>query len=75
MQSGVYANEAFFLTALGAMGKDDTPVTMSSQPFADDTIRTLTTRDARNLTLCLTIIPTAVVLLTGVIILIRRKFS
>lgn len=75
MQSGVYQNEAFLLTALGAMGKDDTPVKLTSQPFADDTIRTLTTRDARNLTLCLTIIPTALVLLAGTIILIRRKFS
>lgn len=75
MQSSVYDNEAFFLTALGAMGKDDTPVHLGSQPFSDDTIRTLTTAQARNITLALTLIPTAIVLVAGLIILIRRKFA
>ena len=75
MQSAVYQNEAFLLTALGAMGKSDTPVKLGSQPFADATIRTLTTSDANTLTLCLTIIPTTLVLLAGLIILIRRRFA
>lgn len=75
MQSSVYKNEDFFLTALGEMGKTDTPIALSAQPFSDDAIRTLTTANATRLTLALTIIPTTLVLATGLIILIRRKFA
>lgn len=75
MQSGVYDNEAFLLTALGAMGKTDTPVQMTGQPFADTTIYTLTTADARTITIALTAIPAVIVLAAGLIILIRRKFA
>lgn len=75
MQSGVYDNEPFLLTALDAMGKTDTPVKMSAQPFADTTIYTLTTASARNITIALTAIPTLAVLVVGLIILIRRKFA
>lgn len=75
MQSGVYDNEPFLLTALGAMGKTDTPVTLSSQPFAETTIYTLTTANARNITIALTAIPAAIVLIAGLIVLIRRKFA
>lgn len=75
MQSGVYDNEPFLLTALGAMGKTDTPVAMSSQPFAESTIYTLTTADARNITIILTAIPAVAALAAGLIILIRRKFA
>ena len=75
MQSASYDNAAFLLSAMGAMGKTDTPVQMSSQPFADTTIDTLTTRQARNITIALTAIPTTLVLAAGLIILIRRKFA
>ena len=75
MQSGVYDNEPFLLTALGAMGKTDTPVKMTGQPFAETTIYTLTTAGARNITIALTAIPALLCLAAGLIILIRRKFS
>ncbi|MBQ9780959.1 MAG: Gldg family protein [Clostridia bacterium] len=75
MQSGVYDNESFLLTALGAMGKTDTPVELAAQPFAETTIYTLTTASARNITIALTAVPTLVVLAAGLIILIRRKFA
>lgn len=75
MQSGVYDNEPFLLTALGEMGKTDTPVKMTAQPFAESTIYTLTTADARNITILLTAIPAVLCLAAGLIILIRRKFS
>lgn len=75
MQSSVYDNHTFFLTALSAMGKSDTPVKLGAQPFSDSTIRTLTTADATKLTLALTILPAAIVLMSGLIILVRRKFA
>ncbi len=75
MQSGVYDNEPFLLSALGAMGKTDTPVEMSSQPFAESTIYTLTTANARNITIALTAIPTVICIASGLIILLRRKFA
>ena len=75
MQSASYDNAAFLLTAMGAMGKTDIPVQMKSQPFDDTTIDTLTTRQARNITVVLTAVPTTLVLAAGLIILIRRKFA
>ncbi len=75
LQSASYDNAAFLLTAMGAMGKSDTPVEMTSQPFDDTTIDTLTTRQARNITIALTAVPTTLVLAAGLIILIRRKFA
>jgi len=75
LQSASYDNAAFLLTAMGAMGKTDIPVQMKSQPFDDTTIDTLTTRQARNITVVLTAVPTTLVLAAGLIILIRRKFA
>ncbi len=75
MQSGVYDNEPFLLTALGAMGKTDTPVRMTGQPFAETTIYTLTTTGARDITILLTAVPALLCLAAGLIILIRRRFS
>ncbi len=75
MQSEVYANKTFLLTALAAMGKSDTPVGLPSQPFSDDSIHILTTANANRLTVALTVIPTVLVLAAGLIILIRRKFA
>ncbi len=75
LQSAVYDNEPFLLTALGAMGKTDTPVELGNQPFAETTIYTLTTANARHITVALTAGPTVVLLVAGLIVLIRRKFA
>ena len=63
------------MTALSAMGKTDTPAALKAQPFADTTIHTLTTAQASTTTVLLAVIPTAIVLITGTIVLIRRKFA
>ncbi|MCQ2429198.1 MAG: GldG family protein [Clostridia bacterium] len=73
MQSGVYDNETLLLSALAAMGKDDTPLNLTSQPFSDDSIRILTTAEARTITICLTVIPAVLAAVLGLVILIRRK--
>lgn len=75
LQSAVYDNEPFLLTALGAMGKTDTPVELGNQPFAESTIYTLTTANARNITIALTATPAVILLAVGLIVLIRRKFA
>ncbi|MBQ1245349.1 MAG: Gldg family protein [Clostridia bacterium] len=75
LASGVYDNGAFLLTALQAMGTEETPVHLTSQPFSDNTIHTLTTAQARNITLALVALPVLAVTATGLIVLIRRRFA
>ena len=75
LQSGVYANGPFLLTALEAMGKGEIPVELRSQPFANETIHILTTAQARTITIALVAIPVVLVLAVGLTVLIRRKFA
>jgi hypothetical protein len=75
MQYGFYDNETLLLSALAAMGKSDTPLYVVSQPFSNNTIHIMTTAQARRITVCLTVIPSAVVAAVGLVVLIRRKFS
>ena len=75
LQSGVYANGPFLLTAMEAMGKEEVPVGLKPQPFSDDTIHILTTVQARNITIALVAVPVLLVMTAGLIVLIRRKFA
>ena len=75
LQSGVYDNGPFLLTSLEAMGKEDVPVRISSQLISDNTIRTLTTRNARIITITLVALPVLVATVTGIVILTRRKHA
>lgn len=75
LQTGVFANESFLMAALAATGKDDVPLTLRSQPFADNTIRTMTTAEARTVTVLLVAAPTVILLAAGLIVLLRRKYA
>ena len=75
LQSGVFANGSFLLTAMEAMGKTGIPTALKSQPFSDSTIHTMTTATARNITIALVALPMLVAALVGCIVLIRRKFA
>ncbi len=75
LQSGVYGNGPFLLTAMEAMGKEEIPISLVSQPFSDDTIHIMTTATARNITVLLVALPVLVVTAIGLIVLIRRKFA
>ncbi len=75
LQSGVYANGPFMLTAIEAMGKEDIPIHLTSQPFLDDTIHIMTTATARNITIALTAGPMLIIAAIGTIVLVRRKFA
>ncbi len=75
LQSGVYANGSFLLTAMEAMGKTEIPISLKAQPFSDETIHTMTTATARNITIVLVALPIVLATATGLIVLIRRKFA
>ena len=75
LRIGSYGNASFLLSALSAMGMDESPVALQSQPFSDSTIHILTTAQARTITIALVVIPTLAVTLWGAIVLIRRKFA
>ena len=75
LQSGVYGNGSFLLTAMEAMGKGEVPVGLKAQPFSNDTIHILTTANARLITVALVAVPVLVVTVWGLIVLIRRKFA
>ena len=75
LQGGGYGNAAFLLSALTAMGKEEVPVSLKSQPFSDTTIHIMTTAQARNITIALVAVPVLLVAVWGAIVLIRRKFA
>ena len=75
LQGGGYGNASFLLSAITAMGKEEVPVGLKSQPFSDDTIHILTTAQARNITIALVAIPVLIVTVWGLIVLIRRRFA
>ncbi len=73
MASDSYGNEDFILSAARAIGQEPVPVGLTLKPFADKTIDTITTADATQYTLVLTILPAVCALVFGVVVLIRRK--
>ena len=75
LQGGGYGNSPFLLSAFTAMGKEEIPVHLKSQPFSDDTIHIMTTAQARSITAVLVAVPTLAVTVWGLIVLIRRKFA
>ena len=75
LQGGGYGNSAFLLTAFEAMGKEEIPVDLKSQPVSDSTIHIMTTAQARNITIALVAVPVLLVTVWGVAVLVRRKFA
>ncbi len=75
LQSGVYDNGPFLLSAMQAMGAEEVPVSLSSQPLGDDTIHILTTAQARTITVVLVALPVVAAITVGLIVLIRRRFA
>ena len=63
----------FVLSAARAIGQEPVPVGLTLKPFADTTIDTITTAEATQYTLVLTILPAVASLAFGIVVLIRRK--
>ena len=73
LQSGAYGNTDFFLTALRAIGGETVPVGLDFKPFADDTIDTVTSREATQYTVVLAVVPAVLALGAGIVVIVRRK--
>lgn len=73
LQSGAYGNTDFFLTALRAIGGEAVPVGLDFKPFADDTIDTVTSREATQYTVVLAVVPAVLALGAGIVVIVRRK--
>ena len=73
LQSNAYGNNAFLEYALRTIGQEPVPVGLTFKPFGDTTIDTVTTSEATQYTVVLTVVPALAALVTGVVIIVRRK--
>ncbi len=73
MESNAYGNNDLLLSALRTVGQEPVPVGIRFKPFADKTIDTITTAEATQYTVILTVIPPILALAAGIIIIVRRK--
>ncbi len=73
LQSNSYGNETFLEYALRTIGQEPVPVGLKFKPFNDDTIDTITTAEATQYTIVLTVVPAVIALGTGIFVIVRRK--
>ena len=69
-----FGNASYLEYALRAMGQEPVPVGLIMKPFGDYTIDSITTAEATQYTVVLTVIPAAVALVAGVFVIVRRKY-
>ncbi len=75
LQSIAYGNTDVLISALRSMGKETIVVDLDPKPFASTEIETITTAEANQYTIILTVIPATVVLGLGIFVVVRRKYS
>lgn len=73
LKSNVYGNSDFMLSALQMAGREPVAVGLRYKEFANYTIETITTNAATTYTVILTLAPIVIALITGVVIIVRRK--
>lgn len=73
LQSNSYGNSTFLEYALRAVGKEPVPVGVKFKPFGDYTIDTITTSEATQYTVVLTVVPALLALGSGIFVIVRRK--
>ena len=73
LQSNSYGNSTFLEYALRAIGKEPVPVGVKFKPFGDYTIDTITTSEATQYTVVLTVVPAVLALGSGIFVIVRRK--
>ena len=74
LQTNSYGNTDALLMIMSNIGLEVVPVGLKYKPFADTTIDTLETNDAIVYTVVLIAIPTVAAIVSGAIVLIRRKY-
>ena len=75
LNSPVYGNGNVLLASIETIGNDRIPTTLTSKPFADSTIDTITVAQKTYITVLLATVPALIAFGTGLIILIRRKHA
>ena len=73
MESNAYGNTDLMLSALRTVGQEPVPVGIGYKAFADKTIDTVTTAEATQYTVILTVIPVVLALGVGIFVIVRRK--
>ena len=73
LQSNAYGNTTFLEYAFRTVGQESVPVGLTFKTLNDSTMDTVTTKDATQYTVVLTIVPIVIALGAGVVVLIRRK--
>ena len=75
MQSSVLGNSRTVTNLLSYMGKENAPVDLVFKPFGSTEIESLTTSTANLITVILAAVPALACLISGVVVLVRRKNS
>lgn len=73
LQTAVYKNPDVMQRTFSVMGQSDTTEGLRLKPFSTSEISTITTAQMLRWTICLTVIPAALITVVGVVILIRRR--
>lgn len=68
-----YGNNAFLEYALRIVGQEPVPVGLERKPFGDYTIDTVTTKEATQYTVVLTVVPAVLAAAVGIFVIVRRK--
>ena len=75
LQSIVYGNSDMLGSTLRAVGRETVVVDLAHKPFDKTQIETLTTAQANQYTVILTVIPALIVVVLGVFVVVRRKYA
>ena len=73
LQSSAYGNNTFLEYTLRKIGSEPIPVGLHPKPFGDTTIDTVTTSEATQYTVVLSIVPAVLAIGCGIFVLVRRK--
>lgn len=73
LDAASYGNNDVLMSACRAIGQEPVPVGLNPKPFADTTIDVITSKEASQYTVVLTVLPAVAALVTGIVIIIRRK--
>ncbi len=73
LQAGSYGNTDVLLSVCRAIGQEPVPVGLDPKPFSDTTIDVITSNEATQYTVVLTVLPAVITLITGVVVIVRRK--
>lgn len=73
LQSNAYGNTDLLLSVCRSIGREPVPVGLGFKPFADLTLETVTTKEATQYTVVLTLAPALIAAAAGIVILVRRK--